>query len=137
MELPLTADERMVLRARRRTRCGKEVLLQLPRDQALQPGDRLMDGAMTLQVEVIAASEPLLRVSAVTLLELLQAAYHLGNRHVALELHEQELFLPDDAVLASMLRSRGLKVSCCNRAFLPEGGAYGGGHSHGHGVASR
>jgi len=137
MELPLTADERMVLRARRRTRCGKEVLLQLPRDQALQPGDRLMDGAMTLQVEVIAASEPLLRVSAVTLLELLQAAYHLGNRHVALELHEQELFLPDDAVLASMLRSRGLKVSSCNRAFLPEGGAYGGGHSHGHGVASR
>ena len=136
MELPLTADERMVLRARRRTRCGKEVLLQLPRDQALQPGDRLMDGAMTLQVEVIAASEPLLRVSAVTLLELLQAAYHLGNRHVALELHEQELFLPDDAVLASMLRSRGLKVSSCNRAFLPEGGAYGSGHSHGHGVAS-
>ena len=106
-------------------------------EDLLQPGDRLMDGEMTLQVEVIAASEPLLRVSAVTLLELLQAAYHLGNRHVALELHEQELFLPDDAVLASMLRSRGLKVSSCNRAFLPEGGAYGGGHSHGHGVASR
>ena len=129
MELPLTADERMVLRARRRTRCGKEVLLQLPRDQALQPGDRLMDGAMTLQVEVIAASEPLLRVSAVTLLELLQAAYHLGNRHVALELHEHELLLPRDPVLEAMLQQRGLMLSHCRRPFLPEGGAYGS-HSH-------
>ena len=137
MELPLTADERMVLRGRRRTRCGREVLLQLPRDHALQPGDRLTDAARMVQVQVVAASEPLLRVRAGSPLELLQAAYHLGNRHVALELHEQELFLPDDTVLAAMLRSRGLKVSCCDRAFMPEAGAYDGGHSHAHGVVAR
>ena len=60
---------------------------------------------------------------------LLTAAYHLGNRHVALELHEHELLLLDDSVLASMLESRGLMVTRCVRPFMPEGGAY---HHHHH-----
>jgi urease accessory protein len=55
---------------------------------------------------------------------LLQAAYHLGNRHVALELHEQGLLLPRDSVLESMLRGRGLDVTHCAQPFNPEGGAY-------------
>ena len=134
--LPLTADERTVLRGRRRTPCGRELLLQLPRDGALQPGDLLLDELRSLQVEVIAAPERLLRVRAASPLELLQAAYHLGNRHVPLELHEQELFLLEDSVLAVMLTSRGLQLSACDRSFVPEGGAYGGLHSHSHGLAS-
>jgi len=133
--LPLTADQRTVLRGRRRTRCGRDVLMQLPREGPLQPGDRLMDSRRTMQVEVVAAAESLLRVQASSTLELLQAAYHLGNRHVALELHHDELLLQEDSVLEGMLRSRGLAVSVCQRPFLPEGGAYGGGHSHRHGQA--
>ena len=121
-----------MLRGRRRTLCGRDVLLQLPRDGALQPGDRLTDGAGGVQVAVVAAVEPLLRVQGTSALELLQAAYHLGNRHVALELHERELLLLDDSVLHQMLESRGLMVSHCERPFLPEGGAYGGGHTHNH-----
>ena len=136
LQLPLTADERTVLRGRRRSRCGRELLLQLPRDGALQPGDLLLDGLRSFQVEVIAAPERLLRVRAASSLELLQAAYHLGNRHVPLELHEQELFLLEDSVLAVMLTSRGLQLSACDRSFVPEGGAYGGVHSHSHGLAS-
>lgn len=130
LRLPLTADERTVLRGRRRTVCGREVLLQLPRDQSLQPGDQLCDADGITRVEVTAAPEALLRVQAATPLELMQAAYHLGNRHVALELYQQELFLLDDAVLADLLESRGLKLSRCVRSFAPEAGAYGV-HQHG------
>lgn len=129
MELPLSATERTVLRARRRTGCGRDVLLQLPREGALQPGERLTDSQEQVEVRVTAASEALLRVEAETPLALLTAAYHLGNRHVALELHEHELLLLDDSVLASMLESRGLMVTHCVRPFMPEGGAY---HHHHH-----
>ena len=130
LQLPLTAEQRTVLRGRRRTLCGRDVLLQLPRDGALQPGDRLTDAGGDEQVAVVAAVESLLRVQAASALELLQAAYHLGNRHVALELHEQQLLLPDDPVLADMLVSRGLRVSRCCQPFAPESGAYAE-HSHG------
>ena len=130
LRLPLTADERTVLRGRRRTLCGRDVLLQLPRDQSLQPGDQLCDADGFTRVEVTAAPEALLRVQAATPLELMQAAYHLGNRHVALELHEQELFLLDDSVLEDLLKSRGLTLSRCIRPFSPDGGAYGV-HQHG------
>ena len=133
LQLPLTAEQRTVLRGRRRSRCGEDLLLQLPREGPLQPGDRLMDGLRTLQVSVVAAPEPLLRVKATTGLELLQAAYHLGNRHVSLEVHPQELLLLRDSVLEAMLRSRGLELSSCERPFVPESGAYGGGYQHVHG----
>ena len=129
LQLPLTAEQRTVLRGRRQTLCGRDVLLQLPRDGALQPGDRLTDAAESVQVEVVAAPEDLLRVEAASPLELLQAAYHLGNRHVAMELHDDALLLPEDSVLEAMLEQRGLQLSHCRRPFLPEGGAYGS-HSH-------
>ena len=129
--LPLTAEERTVLRGRRSTSCGREVLLQLPRHGPLEPGDQLCNADASVRVEVEAALEDLLQVQAPTSLDLLAAAYHLGNRHVALELHDQELLLLDDSVLAAMLKGRGLVVTPCRRAFLPEGGAYAG-HSHRH-----
>ena len=84
MELPLSADQRTVLRGRRRTACGRDVLLQLPRERALTPGDRLTDSHRQVHVLVTAAPDELLRVEAATPLALLEAAYHLGNRHVAL-----------------------------------------------------
>jgi urease accessory protein len=129
--LPLTAEQRTVLRGRRSTACGREVLLQLPRHGPLEPGDQLFNADASVRVEVKAALEDLLQVQAPTSLDLLAAAYHLGNRHVALELHDQELLLLDDSVLAAMLKRRGLVVTPCRRAFLPEGGAYAG-HSHRH-----
>ena len=86
MELPLSADQRTVLRGRRRTACGRDVLLQMPRERALSPGDRLTNSLRQVHVLVTAAPEELLRVEAATPLALLEAAYHLGNRHVALEL---------------------------------------------------
>ena len=114
LQLPLTAEERTVLRGRRTTSCGRPVLLQLPREGSLQPGDLLGDQSGSTVVEVTAAPEALLRVQ--------------GSH--PLELHEQELLLPEDSVLATMLEGRGLTVSRCQQPFAPEGGAYGG-HQHG------
>ena len=124
LQLPLTAEQRTSLRGRRRTLCGQEVLLQLPRQGPLAPGDLLSDSQDSQFVHVMAAKEQLLEVRAETPLQLLQAAYHLGNRHVALDLQPDRLLLLDDPVLASMLVGRGLRVRCCEQAFRPEGGAY-------------
>ena len=134
LQLPLTADQRTSLRGHRRSACGRDLLLQLPRGEALQPGDRLLSAAGSPQVLVVAAAEPVMRVSSAEPLALLQAAYHLGNRHVAMELHADQLVLLQDSVLAGLLRQRGLQVECLEAPFQPEAGAYAGlGHGHGHG----
>ncbi|MEB3166871.1 MAG: urease accessory protein UreE [Cyanobacteriota bacterium] len=130
--LPLDADARTRLRGLRRSACGRDLLLQLPRGEALVPGELLSDAGGTLQVRVEAAPEPLLLVRAAEPLELLRAAYHLGNRHVALELRPGELRLLQDPVLADLLVHRGLVVEHRQEPFLPEGGAYATGHSHSH-----
>ena len=130
LALALSADERSRLRGQRRTICGQELLLQLDRGEPLQPGEWLSGASGGPVVQVIAAPETLLRVRAQAPLELLQAAYHLGNRHVALELRATELRLLDDPVLADLLGRRGLLVDRLQEPFQPEAGAYGSGHSH-------
>ena len=133
LRLVLSAEERTRLRGHRRTSCGQDLILQLPRGAALEPGEWLAqeDGVALVQVEP--ATEALLVVRARSPLELLQAAYHLGNRHVALELGAEELRLLADPVLEQLLRGRGLPVARVEEAFRPESGAYGNApHSHGH-----
>lgn len=131
LALALSADERSRLRGQRRTICGQELLLQLDRGEPLQPGEWLSGASGGPAVRVMAAPETLLRVRAQAPLELLQAAYHLGNRHVALELRATELRLLDDPVLADLLVRRGLLVDRLQEQFQPEAGAYGSAHSHG------
>jgi urease accessory protein len=132
--LALTAEERTRLRGHRLSGCGRDLLLQLPRGGALEPGEWLAqeDGLALVQVEP--AAEALLVVRAERPLALLQAAYHLGNRHVALELHPDHLRLLVDPVLEQLLLQRGLEVCRTREPFQPEGGAYAGEltpHSHG------
>ena len=91
--LELTAQERKKLRGRRMTLCGVELLLQLPREGPLIPGDLLLGENTSSRVLITAAIEDLLEVSASSTLQLMQASYHLGNRHVDLELQETNLFL--------------------------------------------
>ena len=73
-----------------------------------------------------------LRHCATEPLALLRAAYHLGNRHVALEVRPGELRLLDDPVLADLLVQRGLELERRHEPFLPEGGAYAAHHGHSH-----
>jgi urease accessory protein len=133
LQLLLQADERTSLRGHRRSACGRDLLLQLPRGAALEPGDRLAAEAGGPVVMVEAADEPLMVVRAADPLALLQAAYHLGNRHVAIELHRDELRLGVDSVLEDLLRHRGLTVERLTGPFRPEPGAYErSGHAHDH-----
>jgi len=128
--LELTAQERKKLRGRRMTLCGVELLLQLPREGPLIPGDLLLGENTSYRVLITAAIEDLLEVSASSTLQLMQASYHLGNRHVDLEVQETNLFLESDPVLKKMLLERGLFVKSIRKAFFPEGGAYAHAHSN-------
>ena len=114
---------------------GRQLGVFLPRGSLLRGGDVLVaeDGSL---VRVVAAPQPVLRVTACpahgTPLDLPRAAYHLGNRHVALEVKADHLQLEPDPVLADMLRAMHLIVHEVSAPFEPEGGAYAaGGHGHG------
>lgn len=127
--LALTAEERTRSRHRFATEDGQAVFLQLPRGTVLQDRDvlRSEDGVL---VQVVAKPEPVLTVTANFPLQLLQAAYHLGNRHVPLEITANYLRLAPDPVLQDLLQHRGLAVRAEVCPFQPEAGAYGG-HHHG------
>jgi len=71
-------------------------------------------------------------VTAPDAFQLLRAAYHLGNRHAAIQLQPDRILLPVDPVLKEMLLGLGLIVTIVSEQFTPETGAYGGGHKHGH-----
>ena len=115
---------------------GRTLGVFLPRGTVVRGGDVLVvdDGSL---LRVLAAPQPVLVVRACaehgSPFDLLRAAYHLGNRHVALELKPDHLKLEPDHVLADMLRRQHLIVSDATEAFEPEGGAYAAaGHGHGH-----
>ena len=98
-------------------------------------GDRLLanDGRVA---RVRALPEPLLHVTAADARELTRAAYHLGNRHVPVQVGEGWLRLAEDSVLHAMLDQLGVSVQALDAPFQPESGAYGGGHHHSHGKDS-
>ncbi|MFZ9314001.1 MAG: urease accessory protein UreE [Burkholderiaceae bacterium] len=108
----------------------EEVGVLLPRGTVLRGGSLLSDGAGAA-VEVVAADESLLRVGG-SAYDRMRCAYHLGNRHVRLEVREDFLQLQFDSVLADMLRNLGVMPTLVYAPFEPEAGAYGGGHQHGH-----
>lgn len=106
----------------------------LPRGHIVRGGDVLVRDDGTLVV-VRALAQPLLVVTpgnGGSPHDLLRAAYHLGNRHVPLEVRVDRLQLEPDHVLAEMLRRIGLQVALVDAAFEPEAGAYGPGSGHGH-----
>ena len=113
---------------------GRPLGVFLPRGTLVRGGDVLIaeDGSM---VKVIAAPQAVLRITACknhgSPFDLTRAAYHLGNRHVPIELKPDHLKIEPDHVLADLLRSMHLIVKEVTEAFEPEGGAYSaGGHSH-------
>jgi urease accessory protein len=113
---------------------GRAIGVFLPRGTVVRGGDLLVaeDGSL---VRVVAAPQPVLVVTHCadhgSPYDLLRAAYHLGNRHVQLELRPDRLLLEPDHVLDDMLRQMHLIVHEAIEAFEPEAGAYAsGGHGH-------
>ena len=129
LTLPFEARQKSRLRATLDD--GTEVGLFLPRGTVLRDGDRLRaaDGRV---VEVRAADEPVSTVHSDDPQQLARAAYHLGNRHVALQIGPGWLRYRHDHVLDAMVAVLGLTVSTGRAPFEPEAGAYGGGHHHHH-----
>ncbi len=114
---------------------GRQVGVFLPRGTLVRGGDVLVgeDGSL---LKIDAAPQPVLRITHCTehgsAFDLTRAAYHLGNRHVPIELHADHLKIEPDHVLADMLRSMHLIVNTVDEPFEPEAGAYSSEHAHGH-----
>jgi urease accessory protein len=125
----LTFDQREKSRLRTKTMGGVEVGVQLKVGTLLCHGDKLLlnDGSV---IEVHAADEALYEVRTETLPALARIAYHIGNRHVPLQVNDDHLLMLPDHVLKAMVEGLGARVTAVTRAFQPESGAYG--HSHVH-----
>jgi urease accessory protein len=127
--LVLPFEQRCKSRLRTRLASGEEVGLFLPPGTVLRGGARLAanDGRI---VQVDAADEPLLEARCDDPRLLARAAFHLGNRHVAVEVGAGWLRFEPDSVLADMLRGLGLALVELVAPFEPEAGAYAPGHQH-------
>jgi len=144
--LELDWDTRQKSRFAATDSTGRALGIFLPRGTVVRGGDVLVaeDGSL---VRVVAAPQAVLRITHCsehgTPFDLTRAAYHLGNRHVPIELTPAHLQIEPDHVLADMLRAMHLTVVATQAPFEPEGGAYAGGghlhhghshdHEHGHG----
>lgn len=132
--LVLPFAERQKARQRALLESGRAVGLKLPRGTVLRGGD-LIRSDCGLVVKVQAANEPVSTVRAVDPVALARVAYHLGNRHVWVQVGDGWLRYLADHVLDDMVRGLGAEVSAESAPFEPEAGAYsaGGGHHHHHG----
>jgi len=111
---------------------GSEVQLLLPRGTVLRGGDWIA-GAAAAPVRVRAAAEVVSVAASADAALLLRAAYHLGNRHVPVQIGPGWLRYGHDHVLDELCRGLGLEVSAAQLPFEPEAGAYAsGGHLHPH-----
>jgi urease accessory protein len=106
----------------------KQILLKLPRGTVLKQGDLLTTEKEEILVEIASKPEPVFTVTALDSLTLLRTAYHLGNRHVPLEITANYLRLAPDPVLKSMLEHLGVNLLEEILPFHPDTGAYS--HSH-------
>ena len=130
--ITLSYAERTKSRLRITTDKGSEAGLFLPRGTILNNGDFLR-GEDGLIVKVYAASETVSSASTRDPLLLSRACYHLGNRHVALQIGTDRVHYLHDHVLDDMVRSLGLTVEVIEAPFEPEPGAYqGNSHAYGH-----
>jgi urease accessory protein len=125
----LTFEARSKSRLLLRLDNGEQGALVVERGRLLRSGERvrLEDGRT---VEIVAVEEPLLEASSAQALLIMKAAYHLGNRHVAVQFIGGGLRFLADHVLGEMVAGLGLKVTAVNAPFEPEGGAYGQHHAH-------
>ena len=123
LKLTLSSDERRILRGKRLTDCDQEIILQLPREGKLNDGDILLTNQYDFYIEIIAKTENLIEISSSSKIELIKTAYHLGNRHVEVEIEEDILLTKSDYVIKNMLLNFKVDVKNTRKKFFPERGA--------------
>lgn len=130
----LTYDARFLRRKVIETTDGQTVLVDLAQTTSLNHGDAL-ESVEGVLIEVIAADEDLMQVTGENLVQL---AWHIGNRHTPCQIEAACLLIQTDPVIGHMLEHLGATVTPVHRSFTPEGGAYGHGrtHSHAHGATA-
>jgi urease accessory protein len=128
--LTLSFEARQISRQPVITQTGITVGLFLPRGQKLRPGF-VLTGSQGYKVRVEAAVEAVSVVYCTDALAFAKACYHLGNRHVAVQIMSNELRYLSDHVIDHMLLGLGFAVQHQQHPFEPEAGAYHtGGHEH-------
>ncbi len=124
LKLTLNSDQRRVFRGKRISNCNQEVKLQLPREGKLNDGDILLTNHKKIFVQIIAQKENLIEITAKTKLELIKVAYHLGNRHVEIEINENILFTKSDYIIEELLKNFDVVFLKVEKKFFPEIGAF-------------
>ena len=131
-QLKLPFESRQKSRLKTKLVSGEDVGLILPRGEILRGGD-LVTASDGRVIEIVAEPEKVLHIETK---DLARVAYHLGNRHVPVQVGEGFLRITEDHVLEEMVQKLGARVSHLEAPFEPEAGAYAGGHQHdemGHG----
>lgn len=132
MEIQLPYDMRKKSRFKATTICGKDVGMILPRGHILRHGTQLKNENGDTAI-ILAAAETVSTATAMDPVQLAKAAYHLGNRHVPLQVGDGWVRYQHDHVLDDMVKGLGLTVAVEQQSFEPEDGAYSnGGHHHHH-----
>jgi len=125
----LDYDQRTKGRLRTITTDGDDIGLFLERGKVLRDGDYLLTSDDNL-VRVVAADEALVEARCDDWLTFAKCCYHLGNRHVPIQVEHLMLRMRPDYILEDMLNQLGMSVAKVNSGFNPEQGAYAGGHHH-------
>ena len=131
--LILGKDQREKSRLKVTLADGREAGLFFEKGVTFQDGDLIVSDDGEVIVEIKAATESVSTVICDDPLQLAKACYHLGNRHVPLQIKPATLHYQHDHVLDEMVRGLGLEVICEDTPFEPESGAYSGGGHHSHG----
>ena len=124
LKLTLSSDQRRVLRGKRKSDCNQELQLQLPREGKLNDGNILRTNHKNLFVQIIAQKENLIEITARSNLELIKVAYHLGNRHVDIEINENILLTKSDYITEELLKNFDVDLLRVKKKFYPEIGAF-------------
>lgn len=130
----LVRDQREKSRLKVTLDDGRDAGLFFEKGISFQDGDLIVSDDGKILVEVKAADETVSTINCDDLLQLARACYHLGNRHIPLQINNGILRYQHDHVLDDMVRGLGLEVITEQAPFEPEPGAYSGGghHHHGH-----
>ena len=124
LKLTLSSDERRILRGKKITDCDQEIILQLARKRKLNDGDILSTNDSTFFIEIIAKEENLIEIRSSSEIELTKAAYHLGNRHVEIEIYKETILTKNDYVIEDMLKNLNVEIVNIRKKFFPESGAH-------------
>lgn len=131
LELKLPFEMRNKSRFLEKLSDGREAHFFLPRGNVLTTGDILIgdDGSM---IRIAAADQEVVTIESNDAHQLMRSAYHLGNRHIPVQVGQGFLRIEPDSVLEGMIHQLGLEAKHESAPFEPETGAYGGGHRHSH-----